>query len=490
MSKTIDVTVGKHDSSVSYLTTSDFRILEYPSALLPNDIKTGTILKITIASNEKLEKEKNDEFLSFQNNLLKNLSSYNTKPPVLKIKSKLQTSINLFWGKFDLGVASLKNITLWHKSLETDSNSSESITSNQENENVDEEELSQVATIYNTVSNTYKMSGLNIESKHAFQLRIDTSNGLYKSDVVVASTLSSKDFSGFNICIGALSTGKVNTDDIRAVADALGIVHVNRVCNQDTTHFLTDVADDENEVSDEHLLMAKELNIPIVTPNWLQGCLKENKLLGVKGFYYKLKEDDPSNLVEKYPFQKDFTDKFLSKDDEVVEKEDETKISPQSHEVVNEDEIPVENKEKEESVKVLAEEKHNEDEVSIENKEDESANNLSDEKEADAEEDHTATIVKEQIPPSVALNENTDTNTDLEKENLAEKNLAEPIDTTETEEPANTENIPEITETLNNDEITPSFSAETPSSVSLTPVSTTQSKKNKGKKKKNNKKKK
>lgn len=62
MSTTIDVTVGKHDSSISYLTTPDFRILEYPSALLPNDVKTGTVLTITIAANESAEKEKTTLF--------------------------------------------------------------------------------------------------------------------------------------------------------------------------------------------------------------------------------------------------------------------------------------------------------------------------------------------------------------------------------------------------------------------------------------------
>lgn len=465
MSKTIDVTVGKHDSSVSYLTTSDFRILEYPSALLPNDIKTGTILKITIAADETLEKQQNDDFMSFQNSLLQNLSNYTTKPPVLKIKSKLQTSITLSWDQFELGVSCLKNVTIWHKSLDAELFN---------DGNVDEDELSQVATIYNTTSNVYKMSGLNIESQHAFQLRIDTSNGLYKSDVVVGSTLSSKDFSGFNICIGALSTGKVTIDDVRAVADALCIEHVNRICNEDTTHFLTDVADDENEVSDIHLLKAKDLNIPIVTPNWLQGCVKENKLLGVKGFYYKLKEDDPSNLVEKYPFDKEFTAKFSNNGDEIVDENEavEKQVAEKEQEVAEE---PIVEEKEEASEDPVVEEQEN----------------IAEEPAVEEEEEQVAAepVVEEAIKEEPVEPENDEVNIPTEEEQIEiPQESITPAQTVE--EPVQIEATPEPVEPTDSNNVAASLSPETPSSISLTPVSTSQSKKSKGKKKKNNKKKK
>ncbi|SGZ39823.1 uncharacterized protein HGUI_02023 [Hanseniaspora guilliermondii] len=448
MSTTIDVTVGKHDSSISYLTTPDFRILEYPSALLPNDIKTGTVLTITMAPNVSVEKEKNESFLNFQNNLLKNLPQFTTKPPVLKVKSKLQTSINLTWDEFELGASCLKSVTLWHKDIvNVDSD---------ENVSIDEDELSQVATLYNT-NNTYRMSGLGIESKHAFQLRIDTSNGLFKSDVVTTSTLSVNDFSGFNICVGALSTGNVTVDDINAVADSLGIKNVNRVCNKDTTHFLTDVLDDENEINDKHLLMAKELNIPIVAPHWLQGCAVENKLLGVKGFYYKLSNDDPSNLVAKYPFQKDFTEKFLSNNVQPV-------LSKEPQEISS---------------------KNNDEEIS----EDKKSSNINTENDMDdghGSIEETQIKVEDETPES----EEEDTSADVVAENQPEERVME------TSNQLETVNGEEISQTaikdnqlkVNND-LTVSPSTEKSTSKSLTPVST-QSKKNKGKKKKNNKKKK
>lgn len=478
MSTTIDVTVGKHDSSISYLTTPDFRILEYPSALLPNDVKTGTVLTITIAANESAEKEKNNTFLNFQNNLLKNLPEYTTKPPVLKVKSKLQTSINLQWDELDLGASSLKSVTLWHKEIKTAVDS-------EEDEDIDEDELSQVATIYNT-SNTYKMSGLDIESKHAFQLRVDTSNGLYKSDVVVTSTLSSNDFSGFNVCVGALSTGTVTVDDVRAVADSLGIKNVNRVCNQDTTHFLTDVLDDENEVSDEHLLMAKELNIPIVAPNWLQGCATENKLLGVKGFYYKLGKDDPSNLVAKYPFQKELTEKFLSSNAEPNETQKTSEIASEAvdKEVIEEKEL------NNADVESDTNEGH-EYTVEAPQKADDETSKVEDEIPQKLE-DETPTKVEDETSTK------EDATTSKEEEIIPAEMVAESKQEAETDSPIqkDTENADEITETgtdsnlpeANNDPTLP-ISAENSASQSLTPVST-QSKKGKGKKKKNNKKKK
>ncbi|CAI8502815.1 unnamed protein product [Hanseniaspora opuntiae] len=450
MSTTIDVTVGKHDSSISYLTTPDFRILEYPSALLPNDVKTGTVLTITIAANESAEKEKNNTFLNFQNNLLKNLPQYTTKPPVLKVKSKLQTSINLQWDELDLGASSLKSVTLWHKEIKTAVDS-------EEDEDIDEDELSQVATIYNT-SNTYKMTGLDIESKHAFQLRVDTSNGLYKSDVVVTSTLSSNDFSGFNVCVGALSTGTVTVDDVRAVADSLGIKNVNRVCNQDTTHFLTDVLDDENEVSDEHLLMAKELNIPIVAPNWLQGCATENKLLGVKGFYYKLGKDDPSNLVAN-----EAVDKEVIEEKKLNNADVESGVN-EGHEST----VEAPQKADDETSKV-------EDEIP-QKLEDETPTKVEDE--APTKEDATTSKEEEIIPAEMQLQK---ANQEAETDSPIQKDTENADEITET---GTDSNLPEA----NNDPTLP-ISAENSASQSLTPVST-QSKKGKGKKKKNNKKKK
>ncbi|OBA27832.1 hypothetical protein HANVADRAFT_30617, partial [Hanseniaspora valbyensis NRRL Y-1626] len=263
MSRVVDVTIGKHDSSITYLTTSDFKVLEFPSSLLPDNIKTGAVLKIQIDFNESLTKETNNKFIDFQNNLLDKISTFKPKKPELFVKTKLPTSITLAWEPLNLGIAKLKNVSLWHKSLK----------------------LSQIATIYNIQNRTYKLTGLNISSKHVFQLRIDTSNGIYSSEMMLAETLSSNDLSGFNICVGALSDGNTTFDDIKAVADALSISQLSRQCNEDTTHYITDTVDDENEEHDLQLNVAKNLNIPIVKPNWLQGCLKEKQLLGVKKFY-------------------------------------------------------------------------------------------------------------------------------------------------------------------------------------------------------------
>lgn len=476
MSTTIDVTVGKHDSSISYLTTPDFRILEYPSALLPNDIKTGTVLTVTIAANESVEKEKNITFLDFQNNLLKNLSEYTPKPPVLKVKSKLQTNINLQWDELDLGASCLKSVTLWHKEIKT-------VQGSDDDESIDEDELSQVATIYSTI-NTYKMSGLDIESKHAFQLRVDTSNGLYKSDVVVTSTLSSNDFSGFNICVGALSTGTVTVDDVFAVADSLGIKNVNRVCSQDTTHFLTDVLDDENEVNDEHLLMAKKLNIPIVAPNWLQGCAVENKLLGVKGFYYKLDKDDSSNLVAKYPFHKDFTKKYLSSNAEadVTEKTSDIPTTAADKGIIEEKESNNKNIERDvnEGHEYIVE-APSKVEVEIPKVKDETP-----------KEEVEISKVEDEIPKAEVEIPKVDEDTPADevagsKPEESETDSLNQVDTEHADKIAETGTNIDLPEA--NNDLTLPISTENSASQTLTPVST-QSRKSKGKKKKNNKKKK
>lgn len=314
MSKIVDVTVGKYDSSVTYLTTPDFKILEYPSSLLPDNIKTGAVLKIQVDFNDALSNQTNKDFISFQNSLLAKMPSFKPVKPVLKVKSRLPTSITVSWDPLTLGIAKLKNVSLWHKALTPQPSLSSSTLDLDEVsslDEIDEEELSQIATIYNIDSKKFKLTGLNMNSKHVFQLKIDTSNGICASEMIIAETLSSNDLSGFSVCVGALSAGKITFEDIQAVAHSLNITHLSRQCNSDTTHYITDTVDDENEEHDQQLSVAKNSNIPIVTPNWLQGCLTEHKLLGVKGFYYKLSKSDKTNVSEKYPFDKSFTEEYL-----------------------------------------------------------------------------------------------------------------------------------------------------------------------------------
>ncbi|KAL6928663.1 hypothetical protein ACO0SA_001992 [Hanseniaspora valbyensis] len=378
MSRVVDVTIGKHDSSITYLTTSDFKVLEFPSSLLPDNIKTGAVLKIQIDFNESLAKETNNKFINFQNNLLDKISTFKPKKPELFVKTKLPTSITLAWEPLNLGIAKLKNVSLWHKSLTPNfSGSSETVDEEEKEvfsiEDIDEEELSQIATIYNIQNRTYKLTGLDISSKHVFQLRIDTSNGIYSSDMMLAETLSSNDLSGFNICVGALSDGNTTFDDIKAVADALNISQLSRHCNEDTTHYITDTVDDENEEHDLQLNVAKNLNIPIVKPNWLQGCLKEKQLLGVKKFYYKLDKDDKNNLSEQYPFEKSFTEDYLRKI-KVVKQQQEEEHKEEVKEAETEGAGKDEEEVKEEIVKTAAEEKKQEPDAEkfvLEKKEDE-----------------------------------------------------------------------------------------------------------------------
>lgn len=226
--------------------------------------------------------------------------------------------------------------------------------------------------------------------------------------------------------------------------------------------------------------MAKELNIPIVAPNWLQGCATENKLLGVKGFYYKLGKDDPSNLVAKYPFEKEFTEKFLSNNAEpdVAEKTSEIASEAVDKEVIEEKELnnaDVESDTNEgHEYTVEAPQKADDETSKVEDEipqklEDETPTKVEDE--TSTKEDATTSKEEEIIPAEVVA----ETDSPIQKD---------------------TENADEITETgtdsnlpeANNDPTLP-ISAENSASQSLTPVST-QSKKGKGKKKKNNKKKK
>lgn len=51
------LTVGKLDASLALLTTQDHHVIEFPTVLLPENVKAGSIIKMQVSQN--LEEEKN-----------------------------------------------------------------------------------------------------------------------------------------------------------------------------------------------------------------------------------------------------------------------------------------------------------------------------------------------------------------------------------------------------------------------------------------------
>jgi hypothetical protein len=121
-----------------------------------------------------------------------------------------------------------------------------------------------------------KISGLAVDTEYTFHLVLRTSAGTFSSEKLTVRTHKMTDLSGITVTPGimasALRTSLLETmERIGAtVADTVRI---------DTTHFVC------TEPRGAAWDRAREMNIPIVVPDWIKGCEAEGRILGVRQYY-------------------------------------------------------------------------------------------------------------------------------------------------------------------------------------------------------------
>lgn len=257
----VSLTVGKLDASLALLLTKDHHLIEFPTILLPDGVRAGSIIKIKCEQDLDGEKEEANEFQRVQDEILNTFGKNLPQAPKLKVKNVTQTSCVLEWDPLDLGTASLKNLILYRDGKK-------------------------LGTIPQPLTNkTTKLSGLPIDKTFKFQLRLDTSAGTYLSDVVEVTTHKMTDLSGITVCLGDISPNEQFTiDDVKETLKVMGAHYPPQTkVKVDTTHF---VCTRENKQNEEYL-KAAEMNIPIIRPEWLKACEREKRIVGVRDFYVK-----------------------------------------------------------------------------------------------------------------------------------------------------------------------------------------------------------
>lgn len=257
----VSLTVGKLDASLALLLTNDHHLIEFPTILLPNGITSGSIVKLTCEQDVEKEKKEEQEFRQIQEDIMTLFAKNLPEPPVLKIRNVTQTSCVLEWEDLKLGTASLKNLILLK----------------------DGKKLGVIPQPL--VNKTTKLSGLPIDKTFNFQLRLDTTAGVYQSDVIEVTTHKMTDLSGITVCLGDISASeKITLEDIEATLKNMGAHYpIQREVKVDTTHF---ICTRENKQNPEYL-KAYDMNIPIIRPEWLKACERERRIVGVRNFYVK-----------------------------------------------------------------------------------------------------------------------------------------------------------------------------------------------------------
>ncbi|OAL73756.1 chitin biosynthesis protein [Trichophyton violaceum] len=248
----VSLTVGKVDAGVAVLLTEDNRLIEFPSVLLPRNITSGSIVDITVSPNEAAEAADQAASKALQDKILNTYGINTPSPPVLRLKNATQTSLVLEWDLIQLATASLKSLSLYRNGSKAGS-------------------IPRPLDMLST-----KISGLAIDTEYTFQLILRTSAGMFSSEKLVCRTHKMTDLSGITVTAGILPDNL--RESLANAVDRIGGKLIDTV-RIDTTHFVC------TEGRGPAWEKAVEMNIPVVRPEWVEGCEREGTIVSVRGYY-------------------------------------------------------------------------------------------------------------------------------------------------------------------------------------------------------------
>lgn len=103
-----------------------------------------------------------------------------------------------------------------------------------------------------------------------------TSGGTYSSNTLTVRTQKMTDLTGITVTPGVLPPQLREALDAAVERIGAKIADTVRI---DTTHFVC------TEGRGHEWERALEMNIPVVRPEWVEGCEREGKIVGVRGYY-------------------------------------------------------------------------------------------------------------------------------------------------------------------------------------------------------------
>ncbi|RFU26739.1 hypothetical protein B7463_g9602, partial [Scytalidium lignicola] len=248
----VSLTVGKVDAGVAVLLTHDKRLIEFPSILLPPNISSGSIVDITVSRNFNSEAKSQAAFHALQDAIYSSFGDSEPSPPVLRCRNATQTSVVLEWDPIELATADVISLSLFRNGQKAGN-------------------IPKPTAIHST-----KISGLAIDTEYTFQLVLRTTAGTYSSDKLTVKTHKMTDLSGITVTPGILPAQL--RDNLTKAVERIGAKMADTV-RIDTTHFVT------TEGRGIAWEKAVEMNIPVVRPEWIEGCEKGGRIVGVRQYY-------------------------------------------------------------------------------------------------------------------------------------------------------------------------------------------------------------
>lgn len=171
-------------------------------------------------------------------------------PPVLRCRNATQTSIVLEWDPINLATADLRSLSLYRNGNKAGAIPRDKLTT--------------------------KISGLAVDTEYTFHLVLRTSAGTYTSEKLTIRTQRMTDLTGITITPGVMPNQL--REDLAATVQRIGAKLIDTV-RIDTTHFVC------TEGRGQAWEKAQEMNVPVVVPDWVKGCEREGRIVGVRGYY-------------------------------------------------------------------------------------------------------------------------------------------------------------------------------------------------------------
>lgn len=226
--------------------------IEFPSILLPASITSGSIVDITVSQNYDAEEKSRAAFADLQSRILNTYGLRSPSPPTLRLRTATQTSLVLEWDPIQLATSKLKSLSLYRNGSKAG--------------NIPRPK-EMLAT---------KISGLAVDAEYSFYLVLRTTGGTYPSPILTCRTHKMTDLTGITVTPGLLP------EQLRASLESAVERIGGRIADTvriDTTHFVC------TEGRGREWERAVEMNIPVVRPEWVEGCEREGRIVGVRGYY-------------------------------------------------------------------------------------------------------------------------------------------------------------------------------------------------------------
>ena len=226
--------------------------IEFPSILLPPSISSGSIVDITVARNTASEAKSQKAFSTLQDDILTTFGVASPSEPVLRCRNATQTSVVLEWDPIELATAELRSLSLYRNGSKAGA-------------------IPRPMDITST-----KISGLALDTEYTFYLVLRTSAGMYTSEKLVVRTHKMTDLTGITVTPGVLPAPL--RESLSGAVERIG-AKIAETVRIDTTHFVC------TEGRGREWERAVEMNMPVVRPEWVEGCEREGRIVGVKGYY-------------------------------------------------------------------------------------------------------------------------------------------------------------------------------------------------------------